>query len=310
MKPLKNVPASVRQRLLNRARSEKRPFDELLQYYAMERFLYRLSRSEYREKFILKGALMLRVWRSSEVRPTKDIDMLGITSNDESRIVQQIREIITLEVEPDGLSFEVESIDSERVTEDADYEGVRVTFICHLGSAKINMQVDVGFGDIVHPGPVDSNLPTMLDDPPPRLLGYTLDSVIAEKFEAMVKLGDLNSRMKDFHDIWLLSMQFEFDIVKLAEAVRLTFQRRGTEIPADLNAFDKGFADAKQVQWTAFRKRLRQDKVPKSFHEIISVVREFLAPVIAASQTKTALRSCCSQEETDELNSDRTDLAG
>ena len=280
MKPLKNVPASVRQRLLNRSRSEKRPFNELLQYYAMERFLYRLSQSEHREKFILKGALMLRAWRAPEFRPTKDIDMLGITSNDESRIVQQIREIIAVDVEPDGLRFDAESMESERITEDADYVGVRVTFLCYLGSAKINMQVEVGFGDIVHPGPEELYLPTMLDYPQPRLLGYSRESVIAEKFEAMVKLGDLNSRMKDFYDIWLLSRQFEFDTGRLADAIRLTFQKRGTEIPDDLDAFDRGFADAKQVQWVAFRRRLGQDHVPKSFHEIVSVVREFLAPVV------------------------------
>jgi predicted nucleotidyltransferase component of viral defense system len=282
VKPLKNVPASVRQRLLNRSRSEKRPFNELLQYYAMERFLYRLSQSEHREKFILKGALMLRAWRSPEFRPTKDIDMLGITSNDESRIVQQIRDIMALDVEPDGLSFDGDSMESEQITEDAEYKGVRVTFLCYLGSAKINMQIDVGFGDVVHPCPEDSNLPTMLDYPQPRLRGYTRDSVVAEKFETMVKRGDLNSRMKDFYDIWLLSRQFEFDTGRLADAIRLTFQKRGTEIPGGLDAFDRGFADAKQVQWVSFRRRLGQDHVPKSFHEIVSVVREFLTPVVAS----------------------------
>ena len=187
---------------------------------------------------------------------------------------------MALEVEPNGLSFEPESIDSERITEDADYAGVRVTFICHLGSAKINMQADIGFGDIVHPGPEETSLPTMLDYPPPRILGYTRDSVIAEKYEAMVKLGDLNSRMKDFYDIWLLSRNFDFDAIKLSDAIRLTFDRRGTEIPVDLDAFEKGFIDAKQVQWVAFRKRLGQEHVPESFKEIVSAVRAFLAPVV------------------------------
>ncbi len=188
MTPLKNVPASVRQRLLNRAHSEKRPFDELLQYYAMERFLYRLSQSEHRNKFILKGALMLRAWRATEFRSTKDIDMLGRTSNDESLIVEQIREIISHDVEPDGLDFDAESIIHEQIAKDAEYDGVRVCFQCYLGSARVKMQVDIGFGDIVHPGPEDSDLPTMLDYPPPKILGYTRDSVIVEKFEAMVSL--------------------------------------------------------------------------------------------------------------------------
>lgn len=281
MKSIRNVSASVRQRLLNRARSDKRAFDELLQYYAMERFLYRLSRSVHADRFILKGALMLRAWRSPEFRPTKDIDMLGITSNDETKILAQILDVMAVDVEPDGLTFDPESIESERITEDADYEGIRVRFRGNLDSARISMQVDIGFDDIIHPGPEKLELPTMLDYPAPRLLGYSRESTIAEKFEAMVKLGELNSRMKDFYDIWLLSRHFHFDGVKLAEAIRLTFQQRGTELPVQVESFSQAFVDAKQVQWVAFRKRLQQDHVPESFHEIVSAVKGFLAPIAA-----------------------------
>ncbi|HPC92577.1 MAG TPA: nucleotidyl transferase AbiEii/AbiGii toxin family protein, partial [Myxococcota bacterium] len=184
MKNKKNIPASVRQRLLNRAKRDQRPFNELVQYYAMERFLFRLSQSAHAGNFILKGALMLRVWRSPEFRSTMDIDMLGRTSNEEASIVAQIREIIAVDVEPDGLTFEPESIQSERITEDADYKGVRVRFRGRLDSTRVNVQVDLGFGDIIYPGPEELDLPTMLDSPVPRLLCYSRESAIAEKFEA------------------------------------------------------------------------------------------------------------------------------
>ena len=276
----KNMSASVRQRLLNRARSDHRPFNELLQYYAMERFLYRLSQSVHADRFILKGALMLRVWRSPELRPTMDIDMLGRTSNEEANIVAQIQDILTVDVETDGLAFDPDSIQAERITEDADYEGIRIRFLCALGTARINMQIDIGFGDIVYPEPEESDLPTMLNFPAPRLLCYSRESSIAEKLEAMVKLGMLNSRMKDFYDIWLLSRQFDFDGAKLAEAIRLTFERRGTELPAEIEAFTESFIEAKQTQWAAFRKRLGQDHVPASFRKIAASVDSFLSPIV------------------------------
>ena len=211
MRSPKNIPASVRQRLLNRAKSDRRPFNELLQYYAMERFLFRLSQSIHADRFVLKGAFMMRVWRSSELRPTMDIDMLGRTSTEEGDIVVQIKDILTTDVEADGLAFDPDSIRAERITEDADYEGIRIRFLGTLGSARINMQIDIGFGDIVYPEPEKSEIPTILNSPAPRLFCYTRESSISEKFEAIVKIGMLNSRMKDFYDIWQLSQQFDFE---------------------------------------------------------------------------------------------------
>ncbi len=248
----------------------------------MERFLYRLSQSAHADRFILKGALMLRVWRSPELRPTMDIDMLGRTSNEESDIIAQIRDILAVDVEADGLAFDADSIQAERITEAADYEGIRIRFRAGLDSARINMQVDIGFGDVVYPEPEESELPTMLDFPAPRLLCYSRESSIAEKLEAMVKLDVLNSRMKDFYDIWLLSRQFDFDGARLAEAIRLTFDRRGTALPTEIEAFTEPFIDAKQIQWTAFWRRLQQDHVPDSFREVTIAVDGFLAPIVAA----------------------------
>ncbi len=280
MKTPKNIPASVRQRLLNRSKEDNRSFNELLQYYAMERFLYRLSVSEYASHYILKGALMLRAWNSPEFRPTMDIDMLGRTSNEEANIISQIREVIAVKVDPDGLSFDAESIQSERITEDADYEGMRIRFHGTLGTARINMQIDIGFGDIVYPGPERAELPCMLDAPAPSLLCYSRESAIAEKFEAMVKLGELNSRMKDFYDVWLLSRQFAFEFDKLAKAVELTFKQRGTELAEPIDAFSEAFIASRQPLWTAFRRRLKQEHIPESFAEITAEVEAFLKPMI------------------------------
>lgn len=282
MSPVSNLAASVRQRLLNRSRSDKRPFAELLQYYAMERFLFRLSKSGHADKFILKGALMLRVWQSPEFRSTMDIDLLGRTDNDEASIAAQVKEILAVEVEPDGLMFEPATIQFERISENADYQGIRVRFKATLDTARVNMQLDIGFGDIIHPKMEMAELPTILDSPPPRLLCYSRESAIAEKLEAMVKLGILNSRMKDFCDIWLLSRQFEFDGNDLAEAIRLTFRQRGTPIPAAIEALTPSFAEAKQVQWAAFRKRLQQDYIPEAFSVVTNDLGLFISPVVAS----------------------------
>jgi hypothetical protein len=275
-----NISASVKQRLLNRSKTDNRSFNELLQYYAMERFLYRLSLSSYAQYYILKGALMLRAWNSPEFRSTMDIDMLGKTGNEETNIIAQICDIIAVEVDPDGLDFASESIRTERITEDACYEGIRVRFSGFLGTARISMQIDIGFGDIVYPAPEKAKLPCMLDFPAPSLLCYSRESAIAEKFEAMVKLGHLNSRMKDFYDIWLLSRQFRFELSKLAEAVRLTFKQRETELNYPIEAFSSDFISSRLSMWAVFHKRLKQDHVPASFQDIVTEVESFLAPVI------------------------------
>ncbi|MBU0909517.1 MAG: nucleotidyl transferase AbiEii/AbiGii toxin family protein [Proteobacteria bacterium] len=277
----KNIAASVRQRLLNKARNDHRPFNELLQYFAIERFLYRLSRSPHADKFILKGALMLRVWQAPLFRPTMDIDMLGRnTENEVEKIVKQVYDICLVEVESDGLKFNTESIRGERITEDADYEGVRIRFVAQLETAKIPMQIDIGFGDVVVPGPQEAILPTILDFPPPHLFGYSLESAIAEKFEAMVKLGELNSRMKDFYDIWLLSRQFDFTKDRIKEAISETMRNRGTNLPQEIAAFSDSFLAMKAGQWKAFHRRLNQQNVPADFAEVVSQIKTFIDPVV------------------------------
>ena len=285
-KELKNIAASVRQRLLNKSRTEIRPFLELVQYYAMERFLYRLSLSKYSNRFILKGALMLRIWKASQIRPTIDIDMLGRTNNEVSDLISNINDILSVDIDPDGLSFFPDKITAERIADDAEYHGIRIRFPAKLDTITLNMQLDVGFGDIVHPGPEESVLPSILEFAAPRLLCYSRESSIAEKFEAMLKLREMNSRMKDFYDIWLLSCQFGFDGKTLSEAIRLTLEQRGTEIPEEIVAFSREFIKAKQIQWNAFRKKLEQHQVPAEFQDIVSKLEEFIGPIVSALISK------------------------
>lgn len=197
-----NIAASVHQRLLNKARETSRPFNEVLQLYACERFIFRLSRSPFAERFILKGALIFSTWSGPASRPTMDIDLLGKLNNDLEVITETMKSISVIAVEDDGLIFHAETVTAARIVEIANYEGVRVRIQGNLGNARVSIQIDIGFGDVVIPGPRRVKYPTILDFPAPEINGYTMESTIAEKCHAMMRLGVLNSRMKDFYDIW------------------------------------------------------------------------------------------------------------
>jgi hypothetical protein len=200
-KSITDMAASARARLLNRAKAEHRPFSELLQYYGMERFLYRLSRSDHAEGFVLEGALMLQCWGAPLRRATKDIDLLGRETRSVEQLVAVVKDCLMLELEDDGLRFDPETVQGNEIRIDAKYDGVRLTFVGFLGTARIHLQVDVGFGDVITPGAQELDYPTLLKLDAPRLLGYTPETTIAEKFHAMVVLDMANTRMKDFLDI-------------------------------------------------------------------------------------------------------------
>jgi predicted nucleotidyltransferase component of viral defense system len=204
---LKNLTASVRARLMNLARQGREDFGEVLSRYARERLLYRLSASDYRERFVLKGALLFSYWAGAPHRPTRDLDLLGRGEPDMALLEEAFRDICRAEVEPDGLAFLEDSVRGERIKEEEEYEGVRLRLTAALGNARIPLQVDVGFGDAVVPAPEEVAFPTLLGMPAPQLKAYRRETVVAEKFEAMVKLGMLNSRMKDFYDVWELSQK-------------------------------------------------------------------------------------------------------
>jgi len=279
-----NVAASVHQRLLNQARESSRTFNELLQLYAMERFLYRLSVSLHAETFVLKGALMLAVWRAPMSRPTMDIDLLGHGGNNVEGLVAAIREVCETPVEGDGLLFDPATVAGERIAEEAVYQGVRIRFRGALGNARIAMRLDIGFGDVVEPSPLLVDYPTLLDMPAPRLRGYTRESSVAEKLAAMVSLGELNSRMKDFFDIWLLSRHFEFDGATLAKAVARTFTTRGMEMPRLPVGLTRAFVEVpgKAAQWRGFIRKSRLADAPGELGEVVRAVGAFLAPITEA----------------------------
>ena len=245
----KNLPTSIHQRLLNKARQSGRAFNELLQYYAIERLLYRLSISEYSELFTLKGALMFNAWGLTNLRPTRDIDLLGHTQNTVDAVLKIFQDLSKLEAEPDGLEFDPLHIQSERIKEDADYEGIRITMTARLGKTRLPIQIDIGFADVITPAPESLDYPTILDLPAPHLYGYPPETVIAEKFQAMIVLGMANSRMKDFYDIWMLITNFEFESSVIQNAIERTFQNRGTELPTEKHiVFSDEFAENKADQ--------------------------------------------------------------
>lgn len=250
----------------------------------MERFLYRLSRSDHATKFILKGALLLRVWEPAVYRTTRDIDFLGRMANDVDAVADVVASVCRESTTADGLEFDAASIRGERIVEDAMYEGVRITFHGRLGNVRVSMQIDVGFGDAVTPEPRQVDYPVLLGMPAPRISAYPPEAAIAEKFEIMLKRGEANSRMKDFHDIWWLARHREFDGSVLSEAIRSTCERRGTEISERPTALGRAFAEnpTKAAQWRAFRRRLHPTVCPEDFADVAVVVGEFLGPVVAA----------------------------
>lgn len=280
----KNMAASVHQRLKNVAAASGQSFNELLQHYALERFLYRLSVSPHVETFILKGALLLRVWQIAVARPTRDIDLLGRTANDLDGLAQIMREVCQADVEDDGLVFDPSTVRAERITDDAEYTGVRVQFEGRLGNARIRMQTDVGFGDRITPAPQLIEYPSLLGMTPARLHAYPPETSIAEKLHVMLQRGLLNSRMKDYFDIWTLSRSRSFDGRTLADAINATCKQRNTPVEAEpLALTDRAMADPQNAaQWTAFVRRLKGADPPRTFAEVGAAVARFLGPPLRA----------------------------
>jgi predicted nucleotidyltransferase component of viral defense system len=280
-KPVANLSASVRQRLLNLATERKEDFGLLLTRYGLERFLYRLSISPHRNGFVLKGALLLQLWTAETYRPTRDLDLLGRVPSD-INFRKVFSEVCSQNVEDDGLTFLPDTIRVERIRDEEAYEGVRVRVEARLGHVRIPLQIDVGLGDTIVPASEELVYPTLLKFPAPKLHAYSKESVVAEKFETMVKLGVANSRMKDFYDLWVLARRFEFDSGTLAAAIQSTFKTRRTALPRSSPlALRTEFYElpTKQTQWRAFLRKSKL-KADSSLKEIIEVIREFLMPLV------------------------------
>ena len=277
-KDIRNVGASVRARLLNLARKEGKSHDLLLTRYVLERLLYRLTQTPHADRFVLKGAMLMSTWFDDPHRPTRDIDLLGFGDPAGEAMLSVFQDACSVQA-GDGVEF---SIDDLRVTanrEDLAYGGLRIQTRASIAGARVRVVIDIGFGDAVEPGLEELELPVLLDQPAPRLRAYARETVIAEKFEAMVNLGQVNSRLKDYYDLWLLSQSYEFEPERLARAIAATFKRRGTAIPTELPAgLTPGFYDdpTKVTQWRAFVDDVAVD--PGSLAEVAKALQSFLMP--------------------------------
>jgi hypothetical protein len=258
VKKVRNVAGSHRAKLLTLARNRGEDFQFLLGRWVVERFLYRLAGSVQKDSFVLKGAMLFLAWEGRLHRPTKDLDLLGLGSSNVLDVTDRIREVCAVPAD-DGIVFDLAGIQGEHIKEDAEYEGVRVRVPASLDGARVSMQIDVGFGDLVDPPPAKLTFPVLLPLDAPVLRAYPPEAVVAEKFHAMVVLGIANSRMKDFFDVWTLAQTHGFDIELLAGSVRSTFERRRTPLPQGVPmALTGEFLEdrSKQTQWAAFGRRL------------------------------------------------------
>ena len=279
------IVASVRQRLINL--SKKRGEDPNLIFirYVIERFLYRLSCSKQAGKFILKGAMLWTIWAGKPHRPTKDLDLLGLGDASADALRAIFSEICKVTVEPDGLTFNSDTIQIAEIREELEYPGQRIKLESRLGNARINIQIDIGFGDSIVPAPIEIDYPTLLAMPSPHIKAYPIETVIAEKIETIISKGVPNSRMKDFYDLRILSQEFEFDGGNLSKAIKATFERRGTNIPQDQTiAFTEEFYSDpdKQLQWQAFLRTSKLEGANLKLHEVIKDIEKFLLPPLNA----------------------------
>jgi len=285
--PVKNMTASVRDRLLTTAKDQGVSFNEILRRYAMERLLYRISLSPHRQQFVLKGAMLFLAWTGHDFQLTKDVDFLGSGSDAPDDVAALFRAVCTVPVpEPDGMEFDPDSVTAEQIREDQVYGGVRVSLVGILASARIPVQADIGFGDAVTPAVETVRFPCVLPDSAiPEVRAYSRYSVVA------VKLGVANSRMKDFYDLLVLSRRFEFDGATLVKAIVATFRRRNTPLASEeALVFGESFADDSAVQnlWRAFINRTRlTEATSTSFPDVMTELKAFLVPVVRACHGET-----------------------
>jgi predicted nucleotidyltransferase component of viral defense system len=286
-----DLSASVKARLLNIARDRREEFQLVLTRYAAERLLYRLSISSYRQQFVLKGATLFAYWTGDIHRPTRDLDLLGYGDPQIAHLVDVFIAICTEAVAGDGLVFLADTVRGDAIKAEDEYEGVRITLASMLGKARIPVQIDVGFGDAVTPGPEEAQLPTLLNMPAAHLLAYPRETTIAEKCEAMVHRGMSNSRLKDFYDLWYLATHFDFDGASLARAIAATFERRRTTLPSEMPPALKPayYSDpSRQDQWRRF---LQKSNLPTgnypTLEQIMLVLQDFVMPPIIAISSRS-----------------------
>ncbi len=284
-KNVTNIAASVRAKLYRLSKERQEDFNLMLVRYGSERLLYRLGNSEYRERFVLKGALLLQVYwsTSSPYRPTRDIDLLGFGASDKNSLREVFQRLCEMKEYDDGIEFDPYSIAVEDIRENDQYGGIRARMNAFLSGAKIPLQIDIGFGDVVAPNPEVKPYPTLLDGPEPRILMYPIESVIAEKLEAILSIGILTSRMKDFYDLFMILETFTLDSSSVRKAIVATFQRRNTPLPSDVPEVLTGNTlndDMKVRQWNAFLRRIGMSQKTLLFGMVIGRLRTFVEEVL------------------------------
>jgi Nucleotidyl transferase AbiEii toxin, Type IV TA system len=288
-KIVKNSAASVRARLLAHAKQHGDNYQRVLTRYAIERLLFRLSQTEAAARYVLKGAMLFVTWPEHVFRPTGDLDLLGHGDPDSTAIAELFTRICQVEVPDDGIRFDAASLKVEAVREAEKYQGVQLSLKGELAGAVIDVLVDIGFGDHVYPPPKRANFPSLLPElPQANILMYPPETVIAEKFEAMIRFGEANGRIKDFNDIWITTRTFSFDLPSLVEAVSGTLRRRETAIPTEMPvgltetfvaiAEDRGL-------WSGFLRRNPPTLEPPPFAELQEELRRFFGPIIASLRT-------------------------
>lgn len=283
---MKNLAASVQARLAQRRANTGEDFNVLLVRFALERLLYRLSRSNHRNAFVLKGAMLFAIWAPTLHRVTRDLDLLGFGNPAAERLREVFRDLCRIEVEADGVDFDTSTVSSEDIRAQEEYAGVRVRLRAKIGNAVVPLQVDVGFGDALPVPPEEITFPVLLDMPAPKIRAYARETVVAEKLEALAELGMLNSRYKDYFDLHYLAGKFEFDGELLCKAIGGTFHCRGTPFPAGLPAGltpDFGTDPAKMQGWSAFWRKLGPKTGPPSLESVLQLLRTFLGPPLAAA---------------------------
>lgn len=284
----KNVPASVKQQLLNLSRAQGWEFNWLLSRYANERLLYRISQSLYVERLILKGAFLFIYWGQSEQRPTRDIDFLGYGITGEKVVRRIFEDLCILRVMDDGVRYDPASIKIAPIQQGQEHHGYRVHLWAYLGKGRIRLQIDIGVGDVVTPGPKRIEFPTLLSDfPAPQLQAYPQEATIAEKTHAIIDKGIRNSRLKDFYDLWILSQHYSFSGTRLTSAIQSTFEQKKMITPKRILPLRNEFGENqdKQRQWKAFAQKSKLE-VPE-FLEIIGVLHDFLYLPLQSVREKT-----------------------
>lgn len=277
---IKNVAASVKERLRNIASQTSKEFQSVVRQYIQERFLFRLSKSIYSNNFVLKGALLFVAHDISRNRPTRDIDFLGSSiSNEISDIKDAVTEILKIGYE-DGVVFDSNSVEAENIVEDGDYHGIRIKFYAYMENSRERVQLDIGFGDKITAGPIEIEFPTLLDFAAPKIKVYSIETAIAEKFEAIVSLQLQSSRMKDFYDMLFFAENYEFKKNLIRKALSATFNQRSTDIEARAMIFDDKFKLNVQLQnlWTAFLERSKLDS-DDSFQYVVTKLKSFIEPI-------------------------------